>query len=275
MIKYILIAIIALIALGALLLFLLSGRREHPAWKVLGSYRYAHRGFHYKPRVPENSMAAFRLAVERGWGAELDVHILKDGKLAVFHDSELERCTGASGIIEELDSEQLKELRLEGTDEHVPMLEEVLELFEGKAPLIIELKTYKGNHARLAKAAGELLDEYKGDFCVESFDPRALAYLRGHRPNICRGQLSMGFTEDNCELSAPTRFLLRNLLLNVIARPDFIAYEFESRDKFCLRLATRILGLREVSWTIRSREDMDTCEREGRLVIFENFDPEV
>ncbi len=273
MLKYLLIVIIVLLALAALLLFLLAGRREHPAWKVLGSYRYAHRGFHDKPHIPENSMAAFRFAVERGWGAELDVHILKDGKLAVFHDEELERCTGAIGIIEELDSEQLAELRLEGTDEHVPMLEEVLKLFEGKAPLIIELKTYKGNHESLARAACEMLDGYEGDFCVESFDPRAIAYIRAHRPDICRGQLSKGFTKDNCDLAPATRFLLRNLLMNVIARPDFIAYEFKTRDNFCLRIATRILGLRELSWTIRSFEDMQSCEREGRIVIFENFDP--
>ena len=72
----------------------MTGRTGHPKLELLRRYRYAHRGFHDKPQVPENSLAAFRRAIERGFGAELDVHLTKDGKLVVFHDSTLQRCTG-------------------------------------------------------------------------------------------------------------------------------------------------------------------------------------
>ena len=62
----------------------MTGRTGHPKLELLRRYRYAHRGFHDKPQVPENSLAAFRRAIERGFGAELDVHLTKDGKLVVF-----------------------------------------------------------------------------------------------------------------------------------------------------------------------------------------------
>ena len=132
--------------------FFLRGRTGHPLLPELKQYRYAHRGYHDKPQIPENSLPAFRRAIERGWGAELDVHLLKDGTLAVFHDSDLKRCTGEEGTIEDLDLAQLKQLRLEGTQEQVPLFDEVLALFEETKPLIIELKTYKGNHRALAEA---------------------------------------------------------------------------------------------------------------------------
>ena len=60
--------------------------------KDLARWDYAHRGLHDKEvGSPENSLAAFKEAVESGYGAELDVHLLKDGNLAVIHDSSLFR----------------------------------------------------------------------------------------------------------------------------------------------------------------------------------------
>ena len=250
-----------------------AGRTGHPAWAELCKWRYAHRGYHDKPAVPENSIPAFRRAIEHGWGAELDVHLLKDGTLAVFHDSDLMRCTGEEGIIEDLTLEELQNLRLEGTDEHVPLFDEVLEMFEGVAPLIIELKTYGGNHMALAEAVCRRLDSYEGDFCIESFDPRAMGDVRKLRPWICRGQLAQNFLKRCEDLPMYQRILLTGLRLNVLSRPDFIAYRFEDRGDVFFRLCV-MTGVQEVDWTITSKEDMLTAEAEGALVIFERFDPE-
>ena len=68
--------------------------------------------------------------------------------------------------------------------------------------------------------------------------------------------------------------MLTNLLLNWYTRPDFIAYQFSDRDSFCLDLARRVWGVQEVSWTIRSKEDLLRCERAGSIGIFETFDPD-
>ena len=110
------IILIVLLALDLLFTLALRCRKGHRKWEVLKKYRYAHRGYHDKPVVPENSLPAFRRAIECGFGAELDVHLLNDGTLAVFHDSDLKRCANVEGEIEDLTLDELKQLRLEGTD---------------------------------------------------------------------------------------------------------------------------------------------------------------
>ena len=254
--------------------FFLRGRTGHPLLQELKQYRYAHRGYHDKPQIPENSLPAFRRAIERGWGAELDVHLLKDGTLAVFHDSDLKRCTGAEGILEDLTFEEMKALRLGGTEEQIPAFDEVLELFEGKAPLIIELKTYKGNHRALSEAVCRRLDRFCSLFCIESFDPRAVADVKQLRPAIVRGQLVSDFLKDPEDLPFYQRVVLTNLLLDVKARPDFIACKFEDRGTPAIRRTIDKLGVQEVCWTIRSKEDLAVCEAAGAIPIFEKFDPE-
>ena len=99
-----------LLILYLVLLLLLRCRKGNETWAKLKPQRYAHRGYHDKPTIPENSMPAFRRAIEHGWGAELDVHLLRDGTLAVFHDSDLKRCANVEGQIEDLDLEGLRKL---------------------------------------------------------------------------------------------------------------------------------------------------------------------
>jgi glycerophosphoryl diester phosphodiesterase len=266
--------LLALLALDLLLTLAVRGRKGHPKWPLLRQYRYAHRGFHRKPEIPENSLPAFRRALERGWGAELDVHLLKDGTLAVMHDSSLRRTAGADVQLEDLTREELAQYRLEGTDNPVPLFDEVLALFEGKTPLIIELKTARGNHLALTKAVCERLDSYGGDFCIESFDPAAVRDLKKLRPGICRGQLSTNFLRDRNGLPWYKACIAANLFCNFLTVPDFIAYHFPDRDNFFLRTCVRDWGVQEVSWTIRSKKDLLEAEREGCIPIFERFDPD-
>ena len=251
----------------------LTGRVGHPKLELLRSYRYAHRGFHDKPQVPENSLAAFRRAIERGFGAEFDVHITKDGQLVVFHDSTLIRCTGAEGVLEDCTLEELRKLRLEGTDEQIPTFDEVLELFEATTlPLIIELKTYQGNHLPLVQKVVERLDSYKGDYCIESFDPRAIQDLRKLRPDTVRGQLASDFRAEPEEAPKGTAGLLTDLKLNVLSRPDFVAYNFIYKDNPAFKDAVK-RGIQGVAWTIRTPEDLKEAESLGYIPIFEKFDP--
>ena len=74
-------------------------RKNHPHWPELRPYRYAHRGYH-STEFPENTLPAFERAVENGFGAELDVHLTKDGKLVVFHDDDLKRVAGEDIAVE-------------------------------------------------------------------------------------------------------------------------------------------------------------------------------
>ena len=251
-------------------------RREHPYWKTLGQYRYAHRGWHCRPAIPENSMAAFRLAVENGFGAELDVHLMKDGHLAVIHDSSLRRTAGADVMVEDLTLEELRQYRLEGTDEPIPLLEDVLALFQGRTPLVVELKSYKGNHDALAEATMAMLDRFRVAYCVESFDPRCLMWLKKHRPDVVRGQLSQQFfrhRDNDPGVGKAVQFLLSNLFFNIVTQPDFIAYRFSDRRCAAVAVCRSVYHVQEVNWTITDRSQMEAAEKRGNLVIFERFDP--
>ena len=269
---WILLGLFVLIFLLYLLCLRCNKRRD---WSKFRGRRFAHRGFHNKPDIPENSLPAFRRAVQCGFGAELDVHLMRDGHLAVIHDASLKRTAGADVLVEDLTAEELRQYKLEGTEHHIPLLEEVLPVFAGKAPLIVELKAERGNADALAAAACKLLDKYKVDYCVESFDPRCLMWLWQNRPDVLRGQLSENFARhgDGKDLPGVVRWVLSNLLLNCRTRPDFIAYRFEDRSALSVKLCRGLYGAQEFSWTIRSREDMAAAEEVGALPIFECFDP--
>lgn len=264
--------LIILIVLIALYLLAMMGRRNHPGMKKLSGWSYAHRGLHGNG-VPENSMAGFRKALEKGYGIELDLHLLADGGLAVIHDAALKRTTGAEGFIEDLTLADLKNYHLEGTEETIPAFTQVLELFAGKAPMIVELKAERGNAAALCQAACDLLEGYEGDYCIESFDPRCILWLRKNRPEIIRGQLSQNFLKNKGNLSWPVRFALTNLLTNFLTRPDFLAHNFAHRQDLAPTICEKLWGIQGVSWTLRRKEDYDTAVSEGKWPIFEGFEP--
>lgn len=220
-------------------------------------------------------MAAFRAAVELGLGAELDVHLMRDGALAVVHDSSLKRVCGREAVIEDLTAPELAGYPLQGTPETIPLLEDVLELFAGRAPLIIELKAERGNAAALTDAVMARLEGWQGTYCIESFHPAVLLRLKGRYPQVLRGQLSQNFLRGSEAggLSWPVRLALTLLLTTVFTRPDFIAYSYRDRACPSLRLMRRLYGVREVGWTIRDRAVMEALEREGVTPIFEGFVP--
>jgi len=270
--KFVLPAVIALPA--ALWCVLLLPRRGQPGWEAIGRARYAHRGLHdVRQGRPENSLAAFRAAAERGLGAELDVHLMADGALAVVHDSSLERVCGRPAVIEDLTAAELDAYPLQGTEERIPLLGDVLALFEGGAPLIIELKEARGNAAALTDAVMEQLRLWRGTYCMESFHPAVLLRLKRRYPDVLRGQLSQNFLRRSENLPWLARAAMTCLLTTVFTRPDFIAYNYKDRARPSLRLMKRLYGVHEVAWTIRDKRTMEELEREGVTPIFEGFVP--
>ena len=254
---------------------LLRPRTNQPGWEKLQGVRYAHRGLHDGAAgIPENSLAAFRRAVEGGFGAELDVHLMADGNLAVVHDSDLTRVCRRRALVEDLTARELTDYPLQGTAETIPLLEEVLSLFAGRAPLIVELKV-AGNADALVDAAMARLEGYQGAFCVESFHPAALLALKKRYPWVLRGQLSENFFRagEAGKLSWPSSAVMTWLLSTALTQPDFIAYRHEDRRCPSLRLMKKLYGVHEVAWTVRSRAAMEALEREGATVIFEGFVP--
>lgn len=255
---------------------LLKPRRNQPGWEKLEGVRFAHRGLHdLKLGIPENSLAAFQRAIDHGFGAELDVHLMADGNLAVVHDSDLARVCGKKAVIEDLVEEELMDYPLVGTGALIPLFEEVLDLFEGKTPLIIELKVERGNANALTDAVMAALEGWDGIYCVESFHPAVLLRLKERYPWVLRGQLSQNFLRDSevGNLSLPARFVLTNLLTTAFTSPDFIAYNWRDRKSLSLRWMRTLYGVHEVDWTVRERETMEALDRAGVTSIFEGFVP--
>lgn len=242
--------------------------------KSFDGWLYAHRGFHKKPDAPENSLAAFRRAVEHGYGIELDVHLLKDGTLAVLHDSALKRMTGKTGNVEDLTEKDLPVCFLGKSRETIPTFRQVLDLVNGQTPLIVELKAFGGNDAALTDRACEMLAGYRGLYCIESFSPQVVRHLARHYPDIIRGQLSMNFLKNPSGLSFPAAFIGTFLLHALVSRPDFIAYQFKDRKNPGNRFCLNVLGKKGAAWTLRSEEDLRQALQEGLWPIFERFEPD-
>ncbi len=259
---------------GLLLLYCLAvmGRHGNPRLKALQGWSYAHRGLH-GPGVPENSMAAFRRALDCGYGIELDLHLLRDGNLAVIHDHSLVRTTGAQEKIEQLSTQDLKNYRLEGTGETIPTFREVLALFDGKAPLVVELKATGNNYGRLVDTAMAQLKDYPGAYCVESFDPRCVRHLCRHYPKVVRGQLTENFVKGKGPLPFVMKFCLTHQLFNFLTRPDFVSYKFDDRKTFGNLLVRRLWRVQGVTWTLKNLDQHKAACKEGWLPIFEDYAP--
>ena len=246
-------------------------------------HRYAHRGLHNKPAIPENSMAAFRLAVEKGYGMEMDLHLTKDGKLAVIHDESLKRTAGVDLIIEDLTLEEAQKYVLEESDgEVIPDFQELLDLVAGRVPLIVELKvgkTAEGTDTTdaLCRKAAEMLDAYTARYseeaptlwCIESFSPAAVKWFRDNRPDIIRGQLAGDINHDKPTITPFQNFLVRQLLINFLSKPDFVAYNYRDRFDGGVRRWKGPLFY----YTIKSYEDLKELEGRGCAGIFERFEP--
>ncbi|MCR5082202.1 MAG: glycerophosphodiester phosphodiesterase [Parasporobacterium sp.] len=256
-------------------LFLLyPGKGKKKKMEFFTRFRYAHRGYHNKQGgIPENSMEAFKRAIDNGFGIELDVHISKDGRLVVMHDDNLLRTTGKNMLVESATTADIDNLRLEGSDEKVPYLENVLKLVDGQVPLLIELKPSFNMYKKLCVRTFKLLDKYKGPYMIESFDPRILMWINSNRPRVVKGQLAGRLIKHGEDISPIIDTTVKQLLLNFLARPDFIAYAFADRNALSLRLCKGLYHVIEFNWTIKSKEEQEIAERDDAVIIFEQFDP--
>lgn len=249
------------------------GIHKKTKWQHLTGWDYAHRGLYDNEHgIPENSMAAFRRAVDKGYGIELDVHLTADNQLVVFHDDTLTRMCGMNKKISSFLYSDLMQLRLLGTEEGIPLFKDVLELIDGKVPLIIELKVDGSNQNLLCPLVWQLLSRYKGDYCIESFYPFVLQWFKRHEPQVVRGQLSCNFFKENphCDI---VLFLMSNLMTNFFTHPDFIAYKYLDLDNPAVIYNRKLFHIMTVVWTIPGKPTYDRFKNKVDVMIFEGFEP--
>ena len=250
-------------------LFLIAPNRPSRHQKAAFQGRnFAHRGLHSRDRaIPENSVEAFRLAAEEGYGIELDVQLSKDGHVVVFHDDTLDRVCGVSSRVDEKTLEELQDMRLCGSEYTIPLFSEVLDIIKGRGPLIVELKNGRRNR-ELCEKTYALLENYKGDVCIESFNPFIVAWFRYHAKDMLRGQLAAPQADYGLMPKAES-FILSTGLLNFVSRPNFIAYKIGPRPA-SIKLSDA-MGAMNIGWT--SHEPRNEKGRDA--VIFEFYKPKL
>ena len=272
LIKVIVIIIIMLVVLY--LLAIMPKLKRNPLSKEFDGWLYAHRGLHNNhTEAPENSLRAFELAAMKGYGIELDVQLTKDLVPVILHDYNLKRSCKTDFKVSEHTYEELKEYKLFGSEERVPTFQEVLELVNGKVPLIIELKI-PWNASALCTLVSENLKDYKGLYCIESFNPLGLIWYKKHAPQVIRGQLSTDFIREKIEGNKVQYFLLKHLLLNFLAKPDFIAYHHVYKKGLSFTICRKLYRVKTVAWTIQTQEDYNNSRKYYELFIFDSFIPE-
>lgn len=265
--------VIVLIILVLLYLYLLKpnmgrGERLRPFEETY----IAHRGLFRPENIPENSCAAFACAVEQGYGIELDVQLTKDGQLVVFHDATLTRMCGVKRTLRECTYRELSEFTLGKSTEKIPLFQDVLNIVAGKVPMVIEVKS-EGSWLATTEKLFEVLGDYSGIYCVESFHPSVLAWCRKNRPEVLRGQLSTNYWKNNIKQVWIAKFVLSNLLLNFYGRPDFIAYNYKYAHEFSYTLCRKMYRVKNAAWTVRSEEALAEAEKIFSIIIFDSFIP--
>lgn len=235
----------------------------------------AHRGLHDET-CPENSLSAFKNAVEKDYAIELDIHQIEDGTLVVFHDETLMRVTGKDGYVNQIKKkESLKNFNLLNTKENIPTLQEVFDLVNGRVPILIEIKNYKtqkynpGNP--LENTLYEMLKKYNGECAIMSFNPYVLKWFRLHAPEILRGQLSSFFKGER--LKGIVKFSLKHMILNKhVSIPHFIAYNYKNLPN---RFVKKYKNLPLLAWAVPSQQDYIKVAPHCDNIIFEGFEPKI
>jgi glycerophosphoryl diester phosphodiesterase len=236
-----------------------------PPVRILG-----HRGA--SSDAPENTLVAFRLALEQGAdGVELDARLCGSGEVVVFHDARLERLTRGTGRVADTPWSALSRLEVRAgpsgaTPGRIPLLAEALETLPGSAFINVELKSEDWEGTRVAEAAGALLESgrHQDHVVVSSFDARCLLRLALAHPRLKRGLL---LDPDR------SQGLQRHLLLPLVGRDAVHPQAAQLTEADVRRWHA---GGREVAvWTVDDPEvarrlrawDVDTCitNRPGAL----------
>lgn len=221
----------------------------------------AHRGFH-DLKNPENSIGAFKKAIKKNYLIEFDIHLLKDNTVVVFHDDNLKRMIGINKNIKDTTYEEIKNLKLLNSKYNIPTLKEVLDLVDGKVPIIIELK-FDRKVGLLEKEVCKILDNYKGIFCVKCFNPLSVMWFKKHKRNYIRGLLIDSKKNIFIKKLASSNIFLR------LCNPDFISCRYSLfKNK---KIKKFIKNKPVIAWTIKSKTNYNKYKNKFSSLICENI----
>jgi len=229
----------------------------------------AHRGLHSN-NIPENTLEAFKCAIDAGYAIELDIHITHDKQIVVIHDYDTRRMTGIDYKIRKNNLSEITKLYITKTSFKIPSLQEVFDLVNGIVPILIEIKNDYNNDGEFESILYEQLKTYKGEIAIQSFNHKSVEWFKNNAPEIYRGLLSFSYTDVD-ELSWIEKFKRKNLLYALQCEPDFIGYKYEDRRAYII---SYLLNKKQpvIFWTIKKEEAAkEILALKNTNIIFEKF----
>lgn len=224
---------------------------------------FAHRGIHNNKDIPENSLKAFKLAMNKNIPIELDIHLTKDNQLVVFHDDNLIRMTNQDKNIEDITMEEIKTYNLLNTKEKIPTLEEVLSLIKGKVLIDIEVKGKKRINT-LVNQLLKKLEKYNGEIIIKSFNPKIVKELKTKTRKYPIGLLiTYNSTDKIYNLFSKTNIFLH------YTSPDFIAISKKLIHN--KKLQKYITKLPVLIWTIKDNNEIININNKNFIYIANNL----
>jgi glycerophosphoryl diester phosphodiesterase len=224
----------------------------------------AHRGFHdMNHDVWENTLPAFEAAASRGYAIECDVHLTSDGVPVVFHDDGLARLTGTNGNVWQRTAREMSALRIGGTNDHPPLLTQMLDLVHGRVPLIIELKGIPGHDDGLVERVCGLLRSYGGKAAIMSFDHWLIRQFPAHAEGIPTGLTAWG--DKDHELEAHFSMLAHGI--------SFASFAVEQLPNRFTSFVRNKLGMPVITWTVRDETAVTRTFANAEQMTFEGFEP--
>ncbi|MBE0694321.1 MAG: glycerophosphodiester phosphodiesterase [Aquamicrobium sp.] len=223
----------------------------------------AHRGYHDLNRSRwENTLSAFDAAIERDYAIECDVHLSADGVPVVFHDSVLNRLAGRDGFVHEMTAAELNQLKVGGTDDHIPTLAEMLARVRGRVPLVIELKGVEGKDTGLVAAVAQTLEGYRGEAAIMSFDHWLVRRFADDAPGI-----PAGLTAEKRTIPALEAHF------SMLAHPiSFVSFGVSDLPNPFVSFVREKLAMPVITWTVRNEEARATTFAHADQMTFEGFE---
>jgi glycerophosphoryl diester phosphodiesterase len=245
-----------------------------PDW--LTARPIAHRGLHNSTLgLVENTAGAVWAAIAAGYGIEVDVQLSGDGEAMVHHDDALGRLTEGDARLDRLSAAELKKVAFRNSAERMLTLGDLCDLVNGRATILIELKSRFDGDVRLANRVAEVLSAYAGPAAPMSFDPWQIVALRHKARAIARGIIAAKYRPHPYwdQMPAWMRHGMGYLLTALVARPHFIAYAAADLPALAPMFANNVLGVPVLAWTVHNHAERQRALRFANQIIFEGFQP--
>lgn len=268
------IIVILIITVSGVFLCCFTNLPSLKASKWLSAIPIAHRGlFDHKNNIPENSLLAFKHAVDHGFAIELDVHLSQDHHVIVHHDAHLKRLSQKESYLKDLSAADLGAIKLLNTQETIPTLQAVFDLVKGQVPLYIEIKGGPRNAEHpyhLEEQVVSLVQAYSGPVAVLSFEAASLEYLRHYAPEILRGQ---NFCAEDEDLKSPLRIAVSLISALLQSKPHFLVYDNERLPSLFALVLSYFKVL--ISYNVNSEKEYFHVQKIAQNIIFENIKPNI